>query len=251
MLNASFKRSAAFGLFLLLPVSSGWGNVKVTHKPVEVEHKTFDHNDPPKELGLEKEGAVTVSEFDLQIGLGIAPGDKIPQRNGKCRESMVIQNVNLTIGLKITVWLPDNAPDKLKAHEEGHLVMTEKVYNERSDKEAKAAAALIDGRRMTAEADNCDDVDKAMEQTIGEANKKVYHAYLTRTADVSARAGEIYDDITRHGTRMDIDEKTAAVQAFAREADEEKQATTRPVASGKPTTKPLTHQDMGPLQITK
>jgi len=240
-------RSAAFGLLLLLPASAGWGNVKVTHKPVEVEHKTFDHENPPKELGLEKEGAVTVSEFDLQIGLGLVPGDKIPQRNGKCREYLVVQNVNLTIGLKITVWLPDNATDKLKAHEEGHRVMTEKVYNERSDKAAKAAGALIDGHRLTAEADNCDEVDKAVEQTLGEANKTVYHAYLTRTADVSARAGEIYDDITRHGTRMDIDEKTAAAQAFAREADEEKQATTRPAA----TTKPSGKTDTGPLQIKK
>jgi len=252
MTNGSFMRSAAFGTFLLLPLSTGWSNVKVTRKPVEVEHKTFDRNDPPKELGLEKEGAVTVSEFDLQIGLGIAPGEKIPQRNGKCQQSMVIQSVNLTLGLKITVWLPDNATDKLKAHEEGHLLMAEKVYAERADKAARAAGALIDGRRMTAEADNCDDVDKAMEQTIGEANKKVYHAYLTKTADVSARAGEIYDDVTKHGTRMDIDEKTASAQAFDREADEERQATTKPASgASKTTTKPSAHTEMDPLQIKK
>jgi hypothetical protein len=251
MLNSSFICSAAFGLFLLAPVSSGWGNVKVTHKPVEVEHKSFDHNNPPKDLGLEKEGAVTVSEFDLQIGLGIAPGDKIPQRTGKCRETLVIQNVNLTIALKITLWLPDNATEKLKVHEEGHREMTEKVYSERSDKAAKAAGALIDGKRLIAEADNCDEVDKAVEQTIGEANKKVYHAYLTRTADASARAGEIYDEITRHGIRMDIDEKTAAAQAFAREADEEKQAATRPAGPAQAATKPTTRSEIGPLQIKK
>ncbi len=186
MPNPSFLRSAAFGLILLLPISAGWGNVKVTHKPVEVEHKSFDPGNPPKELGLEREGAVTASEFDLQIGLDISPGEKRPQRNGKCQQSMVIQNVKLTLGLKITVWLPDTANDKLKAHEEGHVQMTERVYADRADKAAKAAGALIDGLRMTAEADNCDDVDKALEQTIGEANKKVYHAYLARTADVSA-----------------------------------------------------------------
>jgi hypothetical protein len=77
---------------------------------------------------------------------------------------------------------------------------------------------------------------------------------LSKTADVSARAGEIYDDITHHGTRMDIDEKTATAQAFAREAEEEK-ATTKPgagtAATGKGTTKPAGGRvEQGPLQIT-
>jgi hypothetical protein len=252
MLNASFIRSAAFGLALLLAASGGWANVKVTHKAVEVEHKTFDHNNPPKEpgLNLNKEGAVTVSEFDLRIGLGIQPGDKRQLRNGKCQQSMVIQSVTLSLGLKITVWLPDNATAKLKAHEEGHVQMAEKIYAERADKAAKAAGALIDGRRMTAEADNCDDVDKAMEQTIQDANKKVYHGYLSRTADVSARAGDIYDEITRHGTRMDIDEKTAAAQAFDREAEEERQDATGNAA--RTTTKPAGGRvEKGPLQTNR
>lgn len=255
MADASFIWSAALALFLLVPVSTGWASVKVTHKAVEVEHKTFDHKNPPTDLvGLKDESAVTVSEFDLQIGLGVAPGEK-RQHNGKCQESMTIQSVSLTLGLKITVWLPDNAPEKLKAHEEGHLIMTEKVYAERADKAAKAAGTLIDGRRLTAEADNCDDVDKAVEQTLGEANKTVYRGYLPRTADVSARAGEIYDDITRHGTRLDIDEKTAAAQAFDRETEEEKQATSQPAhlaGSAGTTTKPAGRPvEQGPLQISK
>jgi len=249
MPNASIIPAAIFGFALLLPVSSGWCDVKVTHNPVEVEHKSFDHTAPPKELGLEKEGAVTVSEFDLKIGLAFTPGVKRPQPNGKCQQSIVIQGVNLTLGLKITVWLPDDATDKLKAHEEGHVQMTEKVYAERADKAAKAAGAIIDGRRMTAEADNCDDVDKALEEIYAQANKKVYNAYLPLTADVSARAGEIYDDLTRHGTRLDLDEKTATAQAFAREMAEERKAATRPAG---PATKPAgSRVETDPLKIGK
>jgi hypothetical protein len=254
MPSGSFIRLASLGCALFLPVATGRASVKVTHNPAEVEHKTFDPKNPPTDLvGLNHEAAVTVSEFDLKIGLGVQPGEKRPLRNGKCQESLTIASVTLTLGLKVTVWLPDNANEKLKAHEEGHLLMTEKVYAERADKAARAAGALIDGRRFTAEAENCDDVDKAVEQTIGEANQKVYHGYLSKTADVSARAGEIYDDITRHGARADIDEKTAAAQAFDRQALEEKQSanppTTHPAgATTKPAARPV---EQSPLQISK
>ena len=60
----------------------------------------------------------------------------------------------------------------------------------------------------------------------------MYESYLPQTADVSARAGEIYDDLTAHGTNA-VDEKTAAVRAFAKQAEEAKQAqggTTKPAA---------------------
>jgi hypothetical protein len=239
MPTASTIPSVAFSLATLLPAMAGWSSIKVTHKQVEVEHKSFEKSNPPKELtGEQKEGAVTISEFDLKLGFGLVPGEKTPQVNGKCRETLVVQAVNLTIGLKITVWLPDDAPDKLKAHEEGHVQMAEKIYAEQADKAARAAGALVDGRRLVAEADNCADIDKAVDQTIDQANKKVYQAYLSKTADLNARAGEIYDDITHHGTRLDIDEKTAAAQAFAREAEEEKRAATRPAAVGASTTKP-------------
>ena len=152
---------------LLLPAVAARANVKVERKPVEVETKTYDPQDPPKVHGLgEKEAGLTMSEFGCQIGLTLAPGVPRPQRNGKCQEALVVQSVTMTLELKITVWLPDDATDKLKAHEEGHRQMAETLYNERAEKAARVAASLVDGRRFVAEADNCDQIDKAVEQTM-------------------------------------------------------------------------------------
>lgn len=231
MTNLIVRRTVLVS-FILLAASSAVGSTRVTHGRVIVQHKTFDHNHPPKELaGEQLETAVTIGEFDLQIGLRLEPGDKRQLFNGRWQQSMDVVGLNLAVGMKITILLPDDAPDKLKAHEEGHRQMGEKIYAERADKAAKEAARLMDGRRFTAEADTARDLDKAMDQVMSDAQQALYHAYMAQTSDVSARAGNIYDEITRHGTRMDIDEKTAAQQAFERLAQESKNpAATRPAS---------------------
>lgn len=227
---------------VLLLAAAGRAVVKVEQSPVSIETKTYDPKDPPKNVrGLgEHEAGLALSEFGCKIGLSISPGNPRPQRNGKCQEALVVQAVKISVDLKVTVWLPDNANDKLKAHEQGHRQMAETLYKERAEKAAKAAGALVDGKRFVADADGCDQIDKAVEQTIGEINKKVYESYLSQTADASARAGDFYDQITAHG-RNTVDEKTAAAQAFAKQAEEARKApggTTKPAPRPGPGTNP-------------
>jgi hypothetical protein len=218
----------------LLP-AAGRADVKVEKAPVAVETKTYDPKDPPKNVHLgEHEAGLTMSDFGCKIAFSLQPGDPRKQRNGKCQETLTVRSVKVIVDLKVTVWLPENANDKLKAHEQGHREMAETLYNERADKAAKAAGAVVDGKRFVAEADGCDQIDKAVEQTIGEINKKVYESYLTQTADASARAGDLYDEITAHGSNA-VSEKAAAVQAFAKQAEEAKRApgaTTKPAPPG-------------------
>ena len=217
---------------LLLPARPAAAQVKVEKKPPDVEHKTFDPKSPPKdmpELG-HGEVALCVSGFSCDTKVQVAES-LIPLANGKTRVVFTVKSVTPVVGLKVVIWLPEGATDKVKAHEEGHRQIAERAY-QGAEAAAKQAAAKLVGRRVIAEERVPDDAEKAAGEQLRALNQQVADAYLEVVKAPTDRVQELYDDLTAHGTKETPDEATAIRLAFDRQAEEAKAAAT------KPTTKP-------------
>ncbi|MDB5172632.1 MAG: hypothetical protein JWN51_1405 [Phycisphaerales bacterium] len=187
------------------------GNVTVKREPPVVEYKVFDPADPPKEMPVLKKGedAVTETVFRCLVNASYKVGNR-SARPGNSSATVTVAGLQLTLRLRVVIYLPKNAPEKLKAHEEGHRRVAEQIYKERAEKAAREFAAKADGGQFSGEGIDVAAATKAATQA---AIEPVAKGYLKLTGDVSARVGDIYDAITAHGVNK-IPEDDAIKQAF-------------------------------------
>jgi hypothetical protein len=228
--------SALATAFLALGPLSARGAVTVQKKPAVVERKTFDPNDKPAEMPPLSSGelAVTSSQFDCATEVQLVPR-RSKTRDGRHSMSYTVHGVKMMLELKVVIWNPANASEKLKAHEEGHREISEMIYKT-AEVHAKAAAQKLDGRRIVGEGDTPDAAREAADEAMQEANRQVCEEYMDLTSRAGVRVQNIYDDLTAHGARP-LGEKEAIQQAFAKDAEEQKKLG-KPPALAQPATKP-------------
>lgn len=212
-------------LLVAAAASSAPADIVVQKKPPNIERKTFDPKKRPPEMPELKHGeeALCTYNFTCETKLMLRPS-KRDLGNGNCRASLTITKTTMIIGVDIVIWNPTNATDKLKAHEEGHREIAERIYAA-ADQHARKAADIVDGRRFEGEGENC---EAQANQKLNDAVQQVGAAYLKLTADPCTRLQEIFDDLTDHG-RKPMPEQEAIKRALKQHADETA-----------PTTKPAT-----------
>jgi len=200
-------------LTLVFAAGSVRASVTIKHEPPVVERKTFDPAHPPKEMPhlSGDEAAVTEAIFNCALSTSYRVVDQVGG-DGGCRSTVRISAIQVDLQLKITIWLPRGANAKLKAHEEGHREIAERIYSERADNAARAAAARSDGKQFTARGNTCDEAANA---AIGQADTLLCQTYLKGTGGIAGRIGDLYDDLTRHGTNK-LPEDQAIRQSFER-----------------------------------
>jgi hypothetical protein len=220
-------------LLMALSAPTALAAVTVQKKPAVVEHKTFDPNNKPVGMPPLNAGelAVTSSQFDCAAEVQLAPR-RSKSRDGRHSLSYTVHGVKMMLELKVVVWNPTNATEKLKAHEEGHREISETIYKT-AEAHAKAAAQKLDGRRIVGEGDTPAAATRAADEAMQAANKQVCEEYMDLTSRKGVRVQTIYDDLTGHGTKP-IGEKEAIQQAFAKEAEGQRRA------KGEPATVPAT-----------
>ena len=209
---------------VLLLAAAASADVKITREPAAVEHKTFDPAHRPADMPPLKgnEAAVTQSTFECQVGVNYEVVSRKPE-GGRCATSIRLEGVRMTIHLKIVIWLPQGSPAKLKAHEEGHRQIDQRVYDG-AESIARQIARAIDGQTVTGEADTCDTAEKEATKV---AAGKLCRLYIEKVAKPASRISDTYDQITAHGTRAEPAEEEAIRQSFAAEQEESAPATRR------------------------
>lgn len=203
------------GLVLLLALPAlALGNVVVKRQPVAMAYKTFDPAHPPSDMPHLKAGeaAVTESVFRCATNVNSEVLSRKHQDDGGCMATVRVRQIELTLELQLTIWLPDGATDKLRDHEEGHRRISEQVYALRAEAAARKAASPADGRRLSGEAADCEGAAKA---AMGTAVHETADRYLAGSAAVADEVNNVYDDLTGHGTNK-LAEDDAIRQAFAR-----------------------------------
>jgi hypothetical protein len=212
---------AALGLSsFLVAGGTAFADSKVTvlNTPATVTRKTFDPNNlpdpkPPLKTG---EDAVTDCTYSCEPMFKYTPVAQSLTEPNWCMVTIRIDEVTITIGLDITIWLPNNASAKLKNHEEGHREICEEVYKG-AEKGAKDAGEELIGKTFEAKARTCDQAEKlAYKKVATDALCNAYGASIPED-----RIGEIYDKLTAHGTN-EVPEKNAIRDAFKQFKEEQK-----------------------------
>jgi hypothetical protein len=188
--------------------------VAIERAPAVIERKTFDPSHRPPEMPPLKPGeaALTQARFDCNVEMTYVVVNSRAHEE-KCDTSIRIRAVRLVLHLNVTIWLPQNAPAKLSNHEEGHRQIAEEIYRD-AERVARAIARPIDGKTITGTGDDC---PAAQKQAVQSAADDICKNYLDRTGNRTSVVGDIYDDLTGHGTRADPAEQEAIRQAFAKE----------------------------------
>lgn len=201
------------------------GDVTVEKKAALVERKAFDPAHPPADMPPLKSGeaALTQSTFECSVALSYQISNRV-QVAGRCRESLKIKSVAVTLQLKVIIWLPQGASAKLSDHEEGHRKIAERIYQD-ADRAAREAAQILDGKTMSAEGEDCQTAEKQATQS---AANGFCRQYLEQTGKRAAHIGDIYDELTAHGTRAEPAEDEAIRQAFAKHEPGASTSTTQP-----------------------
>ena len=213
-------RPVPFALALLFLLSAAAApaaaGVKVVRKPAVVKYHAFDPQDRPTDMPPLKRGeaALCVSEFGAAAELRYTQSTR-RQAAGKHQSRVTVDDVRLELTLKVDVWLPHGASDKLKAHEEGHRRIAERVYDEVAERAARAAAQkLVDAGRVEAEGESTKAAQDAVSAALAKAQDAMIRAYLDQTSQAGQKVQEAYDEITAHGRRAEVTEDDAIRQAW-------------------------------------
>ena len=203
--------------------------VTVEKSEVTVRRRRFDRRNPPPDMPPlgPRADAVTQSRFGCAASVQYSVVSRRPDARGRrgaerggCTATARVESMQVKLDLDVTIWVPTNARAKLVAHEEGHRVISERVYDDAAAAVALAEAQKLIGHTVTARGDNC---DAAADAAIREANEKFCQAYLEATSGWSTRVGNRYDDVTDHGKRSDPGVDEAIRVSFEREPQREPQ----------------------------
>jgi hypothetical protein len=197
------------------------GPITVDDSTPVVNRVMFNRDHPQQDVPALKPGeaALTRGEFECRAGVGY---QVISQKRVGDHWHVVarINHADISTRLTDTIYLPLGAPLLLRAHEEGHREMNERVYKE-GDAVARSAAAQALAHDWEADGP---DVDAAGKAATDLAEQQMCKTYMEATAARASRLGDIYDRFTSHG-RNNLYVANAIRLSFL---EEQRMPTTRP-----------------------
>lgn len=178
--------------------------VNITKMPVVVQYRTFDPRRPPPEMPSLKppESALCAAEF---LSSASVSGQAV--QAGATHAKLTINRVEMTLQLKITIWLPPNPPQTIVEHEEGHRQIAEYFYAH-ADAIAKRLAQPYIGKVIEISGR---DVRKALTAALNKTGENLTDAYNKHMPVERAEAR--FDAITDH-SRNDIPVPAAVAQVI-------------------------------------
>ena len=198
--------AACFGA--LLPPAGALAEIDVIVEPPVVARVEFDPLEPPRDMPAGPDGAGlchNVFEIEATIVSSMEP-------LSPTKVLAYPAEFDLVTRLRVTIYTPQGAPQKLRAHEEGHRTIGEYYYGN-AESAAREAANAVAGKPFEAHG-----VDRsAAEQAVGEiVLAALKDGFMQRTHARSAAANARYDVLTEHGLAA-IAEADAVAAAIAQD----------------------------------
>jgi hypothetical protein len=212
------------------PTTAPAGAVSITNDPPTIDRIMFTRDHLPDDMPKLRPGeaALTQCDYECRAGLGYQV-IKSTKLGDHWHVVAHIRHVDLETRLNDTIYLPMMAPVQLRAHEEGHREMNERIYKE-GDAVARSAAEEVLSHDWEADGPDPNAAGKAATDA---AVNHLCKIYLDATAERASRLGDIYDRLTDHG-RNQLYVANAIRLAFL----EERKATTQSGELMHPTTNP-------------
>ncbi|MGA2497016.1 MAG: hypothetical protein ABSH20_04710 [Tepidisphaeraceae bacterium] len=204
--------------------SAVWGAEKLDFKREQptVETKVFDpaRLPNPRPPLTPPEAACCVSDYQCDVEMEYSVAQEGPIAiAGKAQARITAVHAKVTAA--IVIWLPRGANAELKAHEEGHRVIVERVYGKSDEPIRKVLNGFI-GRTYDLRGG---DADAAAEKAVREADAEASKACIKVIGDEAGRVSSIYDEITNHSMKKDPPAAKAVEQAFEQYHKETDKAT--------------------------
>ena len=180
--------------------------VRVTREEPVIERIVFDPRRPPRGMPplTPPESGVCKTTFELAASLRYSA-----ERLSRTTARIYVDGLDIVTGLRFDIYTIENAPPKLRAHEEGHRTIGEHFYRDAATIAENIGRRLIgktfDGSGAGEQAAQRNAFDKAVAQ--------IEREYMARVRIPSAAANERFDEITNHGLDP-IDEAEAVARAI-------------------------------------
>jgi hypothetical protein len=176
----------------LLGAGAADGAVLVTVEPPTVTRVEFDPRKPPAGQppgGLAGSGSCR-SVFEIEAGI-VSSIEMLAPTTVRAYPA----DFDIIARLKVTIYLPQDAPDELRAHEEGHRAIAEHYYRN-AELAAREAAASVQSRSFDAAGGDRAAAEQAVAELVRAALRD---AFMENIQARSAASNALYDAITRHG----------------------------------------------------
>jgi hypothetical protein len=194
-----------------VPLAGQPSAVRVTREEPVVRRTEFDPRRPPRDMPTltPPESGVCNTTFELAASVSYSAETLSPTT-----ARVYVDELDLTTRLAFDIYTVRGAPDKLRAHEEGHRQIGEHYY-----RNASTIAADI-GRRLIGQSFEGAgiDPDAAQQDGFEKVIAAIEQAYMARVRIPSAAANVRFDEITNHGLN-DIGEADAIALAIGVEPD--------------------------------
>jgi len=166
--------------------------VRVTREEPVITRTEFDPRRPPPDMPplTPPESGVCKTTFELSASLRYSS-----ERLSRTAARIYVEGLDIVTGLRFDIYTIENAPPKLRAHEEGHRAIGEHYY-----RDAATIAENI-GRRLIGKTFDGSGADEqaAHRNAFDKAVAEIEREYMARVRIPSAAANERFDEITKHG----------------------------------------------------
>jgi hypothetical protein len=178
------------------PAAVAAGAIQIKNDDPIVDRIMFDRNHPPADMPKMRPGEAALTRSNYECRAGVAYQVVTQTRVGDHWHVVArIRRVDVGTRLTDTIFLPLGVPLLLRAHEEGHREMNERVYQQGRGVARTAAEDILS---HDWEADG-PDPDAAGKAATDLAVQHLCNLYLDATANRASRLGDIYDHLTNHG----------------------------------------------------
>ncbi len=184
----------------------------VEKKPPVEAVRTFDSAHPPKAMPHLKHGEAACTAYEFTCDTRSTYRVLASRQTGRTwTVTIQVEQVQVTLGLNVTLWLPPDVPVQLRQHEQGHRRIVEAVYKT-GEATAQSAARRCAGRRFRATGDSEEAATRAASDLVGKA---MIDGYMTPVSNYASLVGDIYDRLTDHGRHRTPASDDAVTQAFS------------------------------------
>jgi hypothetical protein len=189
---------------------------RINKQPVVVASRTFDPAAPPADMPPLAAGENAECDSDFEANASVGGETRLSDAT---HGTVTVTQINVTLQLNITIWLPAGVTQHVVEHEEGHREISESYY-QNADKHAERIAATYMGKQ----------VDIAGTDLSAESNKVLQKMAVEITEEYNKELNPeptqlLYDTITDH-SRNAVVVKDAVAHALKNVSVESRQPAT-------------------------
>jgi hypothetical protein len=178
--------------------------ISITKQPVIIATHTFEPSAPPPEMPAlgESEQAECASDFISNASVSTRS-----LKLDATHATMTVTRVQMTLQLRINIWVPQGVTQHVMDHEEGHRQISEHYY-ENAETIARQIATSYLGRQISVSGS---DLSAELDKTLQKLSSDVTAEYSRK---VSPEAVQLrFDSLTDHA-RNDMAASDAVTQAL-------------------------------------